>query len=275
MLKDVTFGQYFPGRSLLHRLDPRIKILSVIFLIVWIFMAEHILSYALLLATCLGLILVAALPLKTVFRSIRGIFIILLITALINLFLTKGEGEPLWNWGVLSIYEEGIWRAVKMFLRITILLIMTSVVLTYTTSPIDLTDGIERLLSPLAVIHVPVHDFAMMMSIALRFIPTLIEETDKIMSAQKARGADFSSGGIIKRIKALLPVLIPLFISAFRRAEELATAMECRCYRGGKGRTRMKVLHFHLRDGLFMLFMIVLGAGVILINRYAVSIVGF
>ena len=162
-----------------------------------------------------------------------------------------------------------------MFLRIAILLVMTSVVLTYTTSPIELTDGIERLLSPLSVLHVPVHDFAMMMSIALRFIPTLIEETDKIMSAQKARGADFTSGGIVKRIKALLPVLIPLFISAFRRAEELATAMECRCYRGGKGRTRMKVLHLHLRDGMFMVMLIVLGAGVILLNRYAFSMVGF
>ena len=275
MLKDITFGQYFPGRSILHKLDPRIKILSVILLIVWIFLAEHILSYALMLFTCIVLILIASLPFKTVFRSIRGIFIILLITALINLFLTKGEGKPLVDWGIFSIYEEGIWRAIKMFLRISILLIMTSVVLTYTTSPIDLTDGIERLLSPLAYLHVPVHDFAMMMSIALRFIPTLIEETDKIMSAQKARGADFSSGGIIKRIKALLPVLIPLFISAFRRAEELATAMECRCYRGGKGRTRMKVMHFHCRDAVFMVLMISLGAGVIVINQFASSLVGF
>ena len=162
-----------------------------------------------------------------------------------------------------------------MFLRITILLIMTSVVLTYTTSPIDLTDGIERLLSPLSYLHVPVHDFAMMMSIALRFIPTLIEETDKIMSAQKARGADFSSGGIVKRIKALLPVLIPLFISAFRRAEELATAMECRCYRGGKGRTRMKVLHMGVHDILFSVWMLALGAVVLLINHFAYGLVGF
>ena len=248
MLKDITFGQFFPGNSILHRLDPRVKIISVIFLIVLIFVAEHILAYLLLVAACLVMILIGKIPPKTVFSSLKGILVILLITSLLNLFLTKGEGVPLLDCGPFTVYTEGIWRAIKMFLRITILLIMTSVVLTYTTSPIELTDGIERLLSPLAVFHVPVHDFAMMMSIALRFIPTLIEETDKIMSAQKARGADFSSGGPIKRIKALLPVLIPLFISAFRRAEELATAMECRCYRGGQGRTRMKVLHIQIRD---------------------------
>jgi len=275
MLKDITFGQYFPGNSFLHKLDPRVKILSVILLIVWIFMANHILSYALLLVTCFAMIFMAKLPFKTVFRSIKGIILILLITALINLFMTKGQGSPLLDYGPFTIYEEGIWRAVKMFLRITILLVMTSVVLTYTTSPIALTDGIERLLSPLAVMHVPVHDFAMMMSIALRFIPTLIEETDKIMSAQKARGADFTSGGIVKRVKALLPVLIPLFISAFRRAEELATAMECRCYRSGTGRTRMKILKLHISDGVFLGALILLGVGVILVNAYAGAIVGF
>ena len=275
MLKDVTFGQFFPGNSFLHKLDPRAKILAVIFLIVWIFMAEHILSYALLLLCCFALIFIGKIPAKTIFRSIRGILVILLITALLNLFLTKGEGKPLWAMGPFTIYMEGVWRAVKMFLRISILLVMTSVVLTYTTSPIELTDGIERLLSPLAVIGVPVHDFAMMMSIALRFIPTLIEETDKIMSAQKARGADFTSGGIVKRIKALLPVLIPLFISAFRRAEELATAMECRCYRGGKGRTRMKMLHFGVRDVAFIAFLMMLGGGVIAINLYAKTVVVF
>lgn len=275
MLKDVTFGQYFPGSSLLHRLDPRIKIVSVIILIIWIFLAEHILSYALLVGCCFAMIVMAKIPTKTVFRSVRGIMVILLITALINLFMTKGAGSPLLDYGPFTIYVEGIWRAIKMFLRIATLLVMTSVVLTYTTSPIELTDGIERLLSPLAVLHVPVHDFAMMMSIALRFIPTLIEETDKIMSAQKARGADFTSGGIVKRIKALLPVLIPLFISAFRRAEELATAMECRCYRGGKGRTRMKILKLYARDWIFLFAMAVLGGLVIVINMYAAGIVGF
>ena len=275
MLKDVTFGQYFPVNSFLHRLDPRIKIIAVILLIVTIFLADHIFSYLLLLLACVALIVIGKLPLGTVFRSVRGILVILIITALINLFLTKGEGKPLLDFGPFTIYEEGIWRAIKMFLRIAILLIMTSVVLTYTTSPIELTDGIERLLSPLALLHVPVHDFAMMMSIALRFIPTLIEETDKIMSAQKARGADFASGGIIKRIKALLPVLIPLFISAFRRAEELATAMECRCYRGGQGRTRMKILKLHFRDFAFLMMLLVLGTAVILMNMYAASLVGF
>ncbi len=275
MLKDITFGQFFPGNSFLHKLDPRAKILAVVLLIVWIFIAEHILAYALLLLCCFLFILIGKIPAKTVLGSIRGILVILFITGLLNLFLTKGESAPLWQLGPLTIYTEGIWRAIKMFLRISILLVMTSVVLTYTTSPIELTDGIERLLSPLSVVGLPVHDFAMMMSIALRFIPTLIEETDKIMSAQKARGADFASGGIVKRIKALLPVLIPLFISAFRRAEELATAMECRCYRGGKGRTRMKMLHFGARDIMFMLFLVVLGAGVIVINMYAQAVVGF
>ena len=275
MLKDITFGQFFPGQSFLHKRDPRAKIVAVLLLIVWIFMAEHILSYIMLLGACIFMIALSKIPMKTVFGSLRGIMMILVITGLLNLFLTKGETEPLLELGPLSIYTEGIWRAIKMFLRISILLVMTSVVLTYTTSPIDLTDGIERLLAPLAVIGVPVHDFAMMMSIALRFIPTLIEETDKIMSAQKARGANFTSGGIVKRIKALLPVLIPLFISAFRRAEELATAMECRCYRGGKGRTRMKTLHFTAKDVLFLITIAVLGAVVIFINFYGKQMVGF
>ena len=246
-LKDITLGQYFPGNTILHRLDPRTKLLCTLAYIVALFLAKHLVSYLLLMAVLAGLILVSKVGAKAVFRGMRPILFIIVFTAVLNLFYTPGQGEPLASFWVFNIYTEGIWAAVFMILRIAMLITCTFL-LTYTTSPILLTDGLETLMGPLKVLHVPVHELAMMMSIALRFIPTLIEETDKIMSAQKARGADFETGGLMQKAKALIPLLVPLFISAFRRADELAVAMECRCYHGGGGRTRMRVLKLRGAD---------------------------
>ena len=267
MLKDITLGQFFPGKSILHRLDPRVKLILSILYIVLIFLAKGVTAYALVFLFTVFVVIVSGIPVKTILKSLKPILIVLIFTALINIFWNGGE-TPLFTVWKITIYREGVIRAAAMALRIVFLMIGTSVLLTYTTSPIALTDAIERLLSPLRIIKVPVHEFAMMMTIALRFIPTLIEETDKIMSAQKARGADFESGNLIARAKALVPVLIPLFISSFRRAEELATAMECRCYRGGDGRTRMTVLHLHARDLLFTMLVCAVIAGIILLNLY-------
>ena len=246
-LKDITLGQYFPGNSPVHRLDPRTKLLCTIAYIVALFLAKHLVSYLLLLAVLAALVVLSKVGAKAVFRGMRPILLIIGITAVLNLFYTPGEGEPLVSFWVFNIYAEGIWAALFMILRIGMLITCTFL-LTYTTSPILLTDGLEKLMGPLKVLHVPVHELAMMMSIALRFIPTLIEETDKIMSAQKARGADFDTGGLMQKAKALVPLLVPLFISAFRRADELAVAMECRCYHGGQGRTRMRVLKLKAAD---------------------------
>lgn len=267
MLRDVTLGQFFPGNSLLHRLDPRIKIVLSVFYIVVIFLAKSAAAYATLLVFTVLMIILSGIPVKTLLKSLRPLIFVLVITSFINVFWNGGTVVLLRIWR-LTIYLEGVIRAAAMAFRIVLLMLGTSVILTYTTSPIALTDGIERLLFPLRLIGLPVHEFAMMMTIALRFIPTLIEETDKIMNAQKARGADFESGNPAARAKALVPVLIPLFISSFRRADELATAMECRLYRGGKGRTRMTVLHLHLADLAFLLFMCALTAGVVLLNLY-------
>lgn len=269
MLRDVTLGQYFPGNSILHRLDPRIKILAAIAMIVAIFLAKNVAAFGLLLLFTFGMILCSGIPAKTIFGGLKAIAVVIALTTVLNLFFTKGESSPLVKWGPLEIYTEGIWYTVFIFVRIITLLILTSLVLTYTTSPVDLTGGIERLLSPLKKIGLPIHEFAMMMTTALRFIPTLIEETDRIMSAQKSRGADFSSGNLLKRVKALIPVLIPLLISAFRRALELADAMECRCYRGGNGRTRMKELKLDADDIVFFALTLLLIAGVVLLNRFA------
>ena len=246
-LKDITLGQFFPGTTLLHRMDPRSKLLLTVFYIVALFLAKNIFGYGLLMALLLSAILISKVGFKAVFRGMKPVFLIVLITGLLNLFYTSGAGAPLVSFWVFNIYWEGVRAAGFMVLRI-MMLITCTFLLTYTTSPILLTDGLEKLLGPLKKIHVPVHELSMMMSIALRFIPTLIEETDKIMSAQKARGADFDSGNLIAKAKALIPLLVPLFISAFRRADELAVAMECRCYHGGEGRTRMRVLKFVLRD---------------------------
>ena len=246
MLKDITLGQYFPGTTVAHKLDPRTKILLVVLYIVALFCARGIVGYA-LMALCLAVcVRISKVGIKQLVRGLKPVLFIIIFTGLLNLFFVPGE-TYLFEWGFLRISLEGLQNAIFMVLRI-MLLIMGTFLMTYTTSPISLTDGLERLMNGLKRFHVPVHELAMMMSIALRFIPTLIEETDKIMSAQKARGADFESGNIIQKAKALIPILVPLFISAFRRADELATAMECRCYNGGVGRTRMKQLAMAGRD---------------------------
>lgn len=245
MLRDITIGQHFPGDSPVHRLDPRIKLLLTLAYIIVLFAVPNISGMVLAFAVVLGLYLAAKIPLKVLARSMRPLLPIILFTAVLNLFFAAGE--PIVQIWIFKISKEGIYYAITMVLRI-LCLIAGSSLLTYTTSPIVLTDAVERLLRPLAVLHLPVHELAMMMTIALRFIPTLIEETEKIMNAQKARGADLDSGNLMQRVKALIPVLIPLFISSFRRADELAMAMECRCYHGGDGRTRMKQLHLTGQD---------------------------
>lgn len=265
---DVAFGQYCEGDSLLHRLDPRAKLIIAILYIVVIFLAKNVFAFALLVLTTAAMIFISRIPKVIVLRGLKPILFIALFTAVFNIFFFKGETLLVDVW-IIKIYLEGLINAGLVILRIVILLVSTSMLLTYTTTPIALTDGLEQLLSPLSKIGVPVHDFSMMMTIALRFIPTLIEETEKIMNAQKARGADFSSGNIIKRVRALVPIIIPLFVSAFRRASELATAMECRCYTGGKGRTRMNVLHATPKDFIVGFCVILLGAAVVLINIYA------
>ena len=254
-LKDITLGQYFPGNTLLHRLDPRTKLIAVILYIVALFNAKGVVTYAMVMAVLVLCILVSRVPFRSLTRGLKPIYIIVAFTAIMNLFFTSGT--PLGTGWLLShITQEGLRSAIYMILRI-VMLIMGTFLLTYTTSPILLTDGLEKLMGPLKTLHVPVHELSMMMSIALRFIPTLIEETDKIMSAQKARGADFESGNIIQKAKALIPILVPLFISAFRRADELAVAMECRCYHGGEGRTRLKQLKFTSEDFRCMVVIIV------------------
>ena len=247
MLKDITLGQYFPGNSVVHRLDPRTKLIMLVVYIVALFMATNVVSYVLVAAFLFVTIKISTIPMKSIVRGMKPLVLILVFTGVLNIFFTVGEGDPLVDVWAITIYKEGLVRAVFMVLRI-LLLISGTFLLTYTTSPISLTDGLESLMGPLKKIHVPVHELSMMMCIALRFIPTLIEETDKIMCAQKARGADFENGSLMDRAKALIPILVPLFISAFRRADELATAMECRCYQGGEGRTKMKLLHYHRED---------------------------
>lgn len=246
MISDITIGQYFPGTSFVHKLDPRVKIILTIAYIVMLFLVKEFIGFAVAIAFLLILYPIAKIPLKMILKGLKPILPLILFTAILNIFFVKGS-NILWQWGIFTISQEGIRLAIFMSIRI-LALIAGSSLLTYTTSPIALTDGIERLLKPLKYLKFPVHELAMMMTIALRFIPTLLEETDKIISAQKARGADMESGGIIQRAKALIPILIPLFISAIRRAEELALAMECRCYHGGEGRTRMKQLHLSGRD---------------------------
>ena len=247
MLRDITIGQHFPVNSLVHRYDPRLKIVTTVAYIVLLFAASNPLGLTLSILFLGVMYKVAKIPVKMIGKSLKPILPIVLFTAVLNLFFVSGEGDPLVHFWFLTIYAEGVRYAVLMAVRVMALIAGTSL-LTYTTSPIVLTDAIEQLLKPLGKLHFPVHELAMMMSIALRFIPTLIEETDKIMNAQKARGAQLDTGKMTDRVKALVPVLIPLFISAFRRADELAMAMECRCYRGGTGRTRLKVLRCEKQD---------------------------
>lgn len=266
MISDITLGQFFPGYSPVHKLDPRTKIILATLFIVAVFVANNPVSFLLLVAVTLALIAISRISFRVIMKSIKPIVFILLFTAIINVFMTVGDGEPLISFWVLKIYEEGIARAILMALRVIILIVGSSVLLTYTTSPIALTDGIEALLSPLKKINLPVHTFAMMMSIALRFIPTLVEETEKIMNAQKSRGADFTTGSLVQRAKALIPILVPLFVSSFKRAEELATAMECRCYRGDNNRTKLVKLEYRGRDFIFMIFFVLLLAGLITLS---------
>ena len=242
MLKDITLGQYFPGKSPIHLLDPRTKLIMLVVYIVALFIAANWVSYGLMLLFLIAVVKISTIPVKSIVKGMKPLVMILVFTGILNLFFTGGDKVLLEIW-VIRITEEGLIRAVFMVARI-LMLVTGTFLLTYTTSPIALTDGLESLMAPLKVLKVPVHELSMMMCIALRFIPTLIEETDKIMSAQKARGADFESGSIIDRAKALIPILVPLFIGAFRRADELATAMECRCYQGGDGRTKMKLLRY-------------------------------
>ena len=266
MLKDITLGQFFPGNSVVHLLDPRTKLLILVGYIVALFTATGWISYGIVfafLAFCIG---ISRIPVKAILRGMKPLVMILIFTGILNLFFTDGKNVLVSFWGI-TITWEGVERALFMMIRI-LMLISGTFLLTYTTSPISLTDGLESLLGPLKYIRVPVHELAMMMCIALRFIPTLIEETDKIMSAQKARGADFESGNLIERVKALVPILVPLFISAFRRADELATAMECRCYQGGDGRTKMKLLRYKQRDLKAFLICILLLAGIIVLRKF-------
>ena len=271
MLKDVTFGQYYPGNSLLHRTDPRIKLLILIEYLILVLVASSELAAAVSLIFTVFLIAVSGVRFSILFKSVKPLIFVLIFTALINLFFTTGESEPLVDWKFITIYKEGIRNAVMMLLRLLSLVLGSGVLISFTTSPLELTDAIESVLSPLKAIRVPVHEFAMMMSIALRFIPTLIEETNKIISAQKARCADFESGNILKRLKALIPILIPLFVSAVRRAEELADAMECRCYHGGNGRTKLKVMKSRPSDYIFLIVVTALTVGVFFLNNITIS----
>ena len=266
MLKDITLGQFFPGKSIVHRLDPRTKLLLLIVYIVALFMAKSWCSYGLVLAFLIAVTCLGRIPFKSMTRGLKPMLVFIIFTAVLNLFYTK-TGTLLVDWWIFEIWSDGIITAFFMVMRV-MMLVCGTFLLTYTTSPIALTDAMERLMNPLKKLHVPVHELAMMMSIALRFIPTLIEETDKIISAQKARGADFETGSLIRRAKALIPIRVPLFVSAFRRADELATAMECRCYHGGEGRTRLKVLRYAAIDLIAFLVGAALLAGVIVLRRF-------
>ncbi len=267
MLKDVTLGQYFPGSSIIHRLDPRAKIIWLVGYIVALFLVKGWAGYLLMTAILIGFTAIARIGARAMLKGLKPLIFIVVFTGIINLFY--GSGEPLVRFWIFTITLDGIKTAIYMVLRI-MLLVCGTFLLTYTTSPLQLTDGLERLLSPLNKIKIPVHELSMMMSIALRFIPTLIEETDKIMSAQKARGAGFDTGKLTERAKALIPMLVPLFVSAFRRADELATAMECRCYQGGQGRTRMKQLHFAARDAIALLCCAIIIAAVCVLRYFGI-----
>lgn len=263
MLKDITLGQFFPGFSPVHRLDPRIKLILTVAYVVMLFLANNLVGLAFGILFFLGAYFLARIPLKMMLKGLKPVLPIILFTSVLNMFFITGD--PLFSWWVITITRQGVYTAVIMSIRIVCLIAGTSL-LTYTTSPISLTDGLERLMGPLKKLRFPVHELAMMMTIALRFIPTLIEETDKIMSAQKARGADLETGGLMQRARALIPILIPLFVSSFRRADELALAMECRCYRGGEGRTRMKQLHMGPGDFVASALVVACLAGVIALN---------
>lgn len=270
MVRDVAFGQYFPGKSIIHRLDPRAKILLLIAYLVIVFCTFNYFSLMLIALFSVAMIALSKISPKFYFKSLKVIIFVVIFTSVINLFY--GSGEPIAQWWIFKLTLNGINRAVFVTVRI-ICLILASSCLTFTTAPTELTDAIERLMKPLNKIHFPVHEIAMMMSLALRFVPTLLEETDKITSAQKARGADMESGNFLKRVKALIPILIPLFVSSFRRAYEIATAMECRCYHGGSGRTRMKSIHMTRNDAVAFSALALVIIGVILCNIFVPAVI--
>ncbi len=269
MVKDITLGQFFPGNSLLHKTDARIKLIMLIVFLTGVLAAKTLVAFAGVLIWTLALVFISKINFKTIMKSVKPLFFILIFTAIINIFFVSGE-RLLFKLGFVTVYLEGVVTALFMMLRLICLVIGTSVILSYTTSPLDLTDGLERLLSPLKKIKVPVHEFSMMMTIALRFIPTLVEETDKIISAQKSRGVSFDTGGLKARIKALIPILVPLFYSALRRAYELAEAMETRLYHGGEGRTKMKVATLKAGDFVFLGVMVALTVGIFFLNKAVV-----
>lgn len=261
MLKDITIGQYLPGDSLLHRLDPRSKINGVLFFMIALFVINNLAGFWLMVAAALALILLSRIPLRYFLKGIKPLVLIIILTVILQALMTPGE--IIWQWKFLHVTKEGLMQALFMGTRLVLLVSITSL-LTLTTTPIVLTDGIEQMLKPFKKIGVPAHELAMMMTIALRFIPTLIEETDKIMKAQSARGADFESGNLLKRVKAMIPILVPLFLSAFKRADDLALAMEARGYHGGEGRTRLKELRLKGRDyAAFIIAALLLGAAII------------
>ena len=267
MLKDITLGQYFPGTSVLHRMNPTVKIIGTVMFLVAVFLCRSLLSFVFILSATAAFIAISRVPFRVILKSLKPLLFILIFTTLYSVFFVKGE-NLLFEWKIIHIYREGVVNALLTDVRIICLLAGSSVILTYTTSPIMLTDGLEELMKPLKLFRVDVHVFSMMMSIALRFIPTLIEETDRIISAQKSRGADFESGNLLRRAKALIPVIIPLFSSSIRHAIDLSTAMECRCYHGSKGRTRMKDISPKITDWLSLLIFAAIIAAVVLLNVY-------
>ena len=268
-MKGFAFGQFYPASSLLHRMDPRAKVICAVAYIVASFLCKNTFAFLLLILSAFALMLISRIPMRIVLRSVRALIFIMAFTAVLNIFWITDTAEgavPLVDFWIITIYAKGIYHAVFILIRILAMVIGTGLFLTYTTTPIALTDALESLLRPLAKIKLPVHAFAMMMTIALRFIPTIMEETEKIMSAQKARGADFTTGSLAKRAKALIPIIVPLFASAFRRADELATAMECRCYHGGEGRTKLRILHYGWRDAVALAAAALFIGGIVAIN---------
>ncbi len=270
MLTDITIGQYFPGTSVLHKMDPRMKLSLTVLFMVMVFLPQNWYGLAAVAALVAATVALSRLPIKLVWRSVRPILILVVFTSILNMLYVTG-GDTLVQWGFIHITTKGIQNAVFISVRIVCLIIGSSL-LTYTTTPTSLTDAIEILLSPLRIIHINAHELAMMMTIALRFIPTLMEETGKIMAAQKARGADMESGNLLQRVRALVPIIVPLFVSSFRRAYELAMAMECRCYHGGDGRTRMKQLRTARRDWVALAILLIYTAALIVCNRSLGSI---
>ena len=268
MLKDITLGQYYPGKSVLHRMDARVKILLTLALVVLVFFIETPIAYAVFTLFVMMLIKISSIKAKYIIKGIKPIIYVLMFTALLNLFMTNGE-TVYWSWGILKLTKEGVILAVKMIVRLVLLVITTSL-LTYTTTPIVLTDGIEGVLSPFKIIGLPAHELAMMMTIAIRFVPTLIEETEKITKAQSARLSDIGEGNIFKKAKSLVPLLVPLFISAFRRADDLAVAMESRCYRGGKGRTKLHRLKMTKIDFFAFLCALLFGGVIVLLKMFGI-----